>query len=43
MTVGGTSQTIEVTERAAPIINTTDTTVGGVVNRDRVETFPERT
>ena len=36
MTVGGTSQTIEVT-RAAPIINTTDTTVGGVVNRDRVE------
>lgn len=39
MTVGGTSQTIEVTA-AAPIINTTDTTVGGVVNRDRVENLP---
>jgi len=39
MTVGGTSQTIEVTG-AAPIINTTDTTVGGVVNRDRVENLP---
>jgi carboxypeptidase family protein len=39
MTVGGTSQTIEVTG-AAPVINTTDTTVGGVVNRDRVENLP---
>jgi hypothetical protein len=39
MTVGGASQTIEVTA-AAPIINTTDTTVGGVVNRDRVENLP---
>jgi Carboxypeptidase regulatory-like domain len=39
MTVGGTSQTIEVTA-AAPIINTTDTTVGGVVNRERVESLP---
>src|SRR5262245_59501898 len=39
MTVGGTSQTIEVTA-AAPIINTADTTVGGVVNRERVEGLP---
>jgi len=39
MTVGGTNQTVEVTA-AAPIINTTDTTVGGVVNRDRVENLP---
>jgi hypothetical protein len=39
MTVGGTSQTIEVTG-ASPVINTTDTTVGGVVNRDRVENLP---
>src|SRR5262245_37061701 len=39
MTVGGTSQTIEGTA-AAPIINTTDTTVGGVVNRERVEGLP---
>src|SRR5262245_63287498 len=39
MTVGGANQTIEVTG-AAPIINTTDTTVGGVINRDRVENLP---
>jgi hypothetical protein len=39
MTVGGASQTIEVTA-AAPIINTTDTTVGGVVSRERVESLP---
>jgi Carboxypeptidase regulatory-like domain len=39
MTVGGANQTVEVTG-AAPIINTTDTTVGGVVNRDRVENLP---
>lgn len=39
MTVGATSQTIEVTG-AAPIINATDTTVGGVVSRERVENLP---
>src|SRR5262245_30852037 len=39
MTVGGANQTVEVTG-AAPIINTTDTTVGGVVNRDKVENLP---
>ncbi len=39
MTVGVSSQTVEVTG-AAPIINTTDTTVGGVVSRDRVENLP---
>jgi len=39
MTVGVTNQTIEVTG-ASPIINTTDTTVGGVVNRDRIENLP---
>src|SRR5262247_868654 len=39
MTVGVTSQTIEVTG-ASPILNTSDTTVGGVVNRDRVENLP---
>src|SRR5262249_35771965 len=39
MSVGGANQTIEVTG-ASPIINTTDTTVGGVVNRVRVENLP---
>jgi hypothetical protein len=39
MTVGVASQTVEVTG-GAPIINTTDTTVGGVINRDRVENLP---
>ncbi len=39
MTVGAASQTIEVTG-AAPVINTTDTTVGGVVSRERVENLP---
>jgi hypothetical protein len=39
MTVGVASQTIEVTG-AAPVINTTDTTVGGVVSRERVENLP---
>src|SRR5262245_7846213 len=39
MTVGRTNQSVDVTG-ASPIINTTDTTVGGVVNRDRVENLP---
>jgi hypothetical protein len=39
MTVGVASQTVEVTG-GAPVINTTDTTVGGVINRDRVENLP---
>src|SRR5262245_29826505 len=39
MTVGRTNQTIEVTG-ATPIINTTDTAVGGVVGRDRIENLP---
>src|SRR5215813_10945678 len=39
MTVGGTNQTIEVSG-GAPVINTTDTVIGGVINRDRVESLP---
>src|SRR5262245_22184133 len=39
MIVGVTSQSVDVTG-TTPIINTTDTTVGGVVNRDRVENLP---
>src|SRR5262245_44365347 len=36
MSVGAVSQTVEVTAEA-PVINTTDTVVGGVINRERVE------
>src|SRR5262245_33128181 len=39
LTVGAASQSIEVTG-AAPILNTTDTTVGGVVNRERIQNLP---
>src|SRR6185503_18856631 len=39
MTVGAVSQTVEVTGDA-PVLNTTDTVVGGVINRDRVENLP---
>jgi hypothetical protein len=39
MTVGQASQTVEVTAES-PVINTTDTTVGGIINRDRVESLP---
>ncbi len=39
MTVGAVSQTVEVTAEA-PVINTTDTVVGGVINRERVENLP---
>jgi hypothetical protein len=39
MTLGGTNQTIEVSG-GAPVINTTDTVIGGVINRDRVESLP---
>ena len=39
MTVGAVTQTIEVTGDA-PVLNTTDTVVGGVISRDRVENLP---
>lgn len=39
MTVGAVTQIIEVTSDA-PVINTTDTVVGGIINRDRVENLP---
>jgi hypothetical protein len=39
MSIGAASQTIEVTG-GAPIINTTDTVVGGVVNREAIENLP---
>jgi hypothetical protein len=39
MAVGGARQSVDVTG-ASPIINTTNTTVGGVVNRDRIENLP---
>ncbi|HZM84924.1 MAG TPA: carboxypeptidase-like regulatory domain-containing protein [Blastocatellia bacterium] len=37
--VGAANQTVDVTADA-PVINTTDTTVGGVVNRHQVENLP---
>ncbi len=39
MTVGAVTQTVEVTSDA-PVLNTTDTAVGGVISRDRVENLP---
>ncbi len=39
MAVGAANQTIEVSG-GAPIISTTDTVIGGVINRDRVESLP---
>jgi Carboxypeptidase regulatory-like domain len=39
MSIGAASQTIEVTG-GAPVINTTDTVVGGVVNREAIENLP---
>jgi hypothetical protein len=39
MTVGAVTQVVEVTAEA-PIINTTDTVVGGVINRHQVENLP---
>lgn len=39
MDVGTTSEVVDVT-LDAPIINTTDTVVGGVINRERVEHLP---
>jgi hypothetical protein len=39
MTVGATNQTMEVSG-GAPVINTTDTVIGGVVNRERIESLP---
>ena len=39
LTIGASNQTIEVTG-GAPIINTTDTVVGGVVNREAIENLP---
>lgn len=37
--VGATTQTVDVTADA-PVINTTDTVVGGIIGRDRVENLP---
>ena len=39
VSVGATSQTVDVTADA-PVINTTDTVVGGIIGRDRVENLP---
>jgi hypothetical protein len=39
MTVGAANQTIEVTG-GAPVINTTDSVVGGIVNREAIENLP---
>jgi len=39
LTVGATSQTVDVTAEA-PVLNTTDTVVGGIIGRDRVENLP---
>jgi hypothetical protein len=39
MTVGATSQTIEVTS-SAQLVNTTDTAVGGVINREHIDNLP---
>src|SRR5215510_12154714 len=39
MSIGAASQTIEVTG-GAPVINTTDTVVGGVVNREAIGNLP---
>src|SRR5262245_7334453 len=39
MTIGAASQTIEVTG-GAPVINTTESVVGGVVNREAIENLP---
>lgn len=39
MTVGAVTQVVDVTSEA-PVINTTDTVVGGVVNRQQVENLP---
>lgn len=37
--VGATTQTVDVTADA-PVLNTTDTVVGGIIGRDRVENLP---
>jgi len=39
LSIGATSQTVDVTADA-PVINTTDTVVGGIIGRDRVENLP---
>ena len=39
VSVGATSQTVDVTADA-PVINATDTVVGGIIGRDRVENLP---
>src|SRR5262245_5213712 len=39
MTVGATNQTMEISGGAS-VINTTDTVIGGVVNRERIESLP---
>jgi len=39
VTVGAASQTVDVTADA-PVINTTDTVVGGIMGRDKVENLP---
>src|SRR5262245_28241793 len=39
MTIGAANQTIEVSG-GAPVINTTDTVVGGIVNREAIDNLP---
>ncbi len=40
MAVGATSQTIEVTGSGAPILNTSDSGIGGVVTQKQIESLP---
>jgi len=40
MTVGGTSQTVEVVGGGAPILNTSDSGLGGVVTQRQIESLP---
>jgi len=39
LTVGSTTQSVTITTEA-PLVNTTETTVGGVISRERVESLP---
>lgn len=40
MQVGAATQTIEVTGASTPLLNTSDTAVGGTISRERVENLP---
>lgn len=40
LTVGGTSQTVEVVGGGAPVLNTTDSSIGGVITQRQIESLP---